>query len=171
MVVLVEAEAGDGMGDYALRGKSEVVGSAEELLLLVGVVDEAGTVFGKLGTKVGSVEAGEPKSAGWNCGVWAADHLELQIRDNGGEGNGRMREKRPIAEAAQLLRTEERKDDRTARSRTRSKDVRQGEHGGSAGCVVVSSVVDEIGVGVGGIWFSDTEVVEMSGEEDGFAVL
>lgn len=44
------------------------------------------------------------------------------------------------------------------------------EYGSCSGGVVVGTVINEIGAGVGGVRLPHAEVVEVRGEEDGFAV-
>ena len=58
MVVLVETEAGDGVGDDASLGEGEVVGSPEELLTGVRIAYKTSPVLGEFGAEVGAVEAG-----------------------------------------------------------------------------------------------------------------
>src|SRR6185437_12017658 len=48
VVVLVESEAGDGLGDDALERKGVVVGAAEEMLSGVGIVDQMSAVLCQL---------------------------------------------------------------------------------------------------------------------------
>lgn len=156
------------MSDDALAGKGDVVGADKELLVRVGVVDEWGAVAGKGGAEVGTIEAGEPEESGWDSGVGAADHFELEVGDDGGEGHGRVREEGVIAEAAELFGAEEGEDDGAARTRAGGEEVGEGEDGGGAGGVIVGAVVDEIGCGVIGIGAGDAEMVEVGGEEDDF---
>jgi hypothetical protein len=165
VVVLVEAVAGDGLGDDALLGECVVVGATEELLGGMGIGDEVRAVFCELGAEVGAVEAGEPESAGGDGGVGAADHLELEVGDDGVEGDGGMGEEGAVAEAAHLLGAEEGEDDGAPGARAAGEDVREGEDGGGAGGVVVGSVVDGVAGCVGG---ADAEVVQVGGEEDDF---
>ncbi len=58
VVVLMEAEAGDGVGDHTLQRKGVVVGSAEELLFRVRILGEVGTVLCELGAEIGAFKAG-----------------------------------------------------------------------------------------------------------------
>src|ERR1017187_2877604 len=111
VVVLVQAVAGDGLGDDSLAGEGEVVGALEEVLGGVRVGDEAGTVAGEFRAEVGAIEAGEPEHTRRDGRIGAADHLEFQGGDAGGERDGRMREEGGVAEAANLLRAEQREDD------------------------------------------------------------
>ncbi len=103
VVVLVEAEAGDGLGDDALESESVVVGALEEFFAGVGVVDEVRAVFCKFGAEIGAVEAGEPEGSGRDGGVGPANHLEFEVGDDAGEWDGRMREEGLVAEAPDLF--------------------------------------------------------------------
>ena len=151
------------MSDDSLAGEGDSCRSAGRSSGGVGVGDEVGAVSGEFGAERGAVEAGEPESVGGNGGVGAADHLEFEVGDDGGERDGRMREEGGVAEAANLLRAEEGEDDGAARARTGGEGVGEREHGGSAGGVVVGAVVDGVAGGVGG---ADAEVVEVRGEQD-----
>ena len=91
-----------------------VVRAPEEMLRRVRVVDQVGAVFCELGAEVGAVEAGKPERSSGDRRVRTADHLELEIGDDAGERDGRMREKGAVAEAAKLLRAEEGEDDGAA---------------------------------------------------------
>ncbi len=149
VVVLVQSVAGDGLGDDTLLCQRIVVRALEEMLRRVRVVDQVGAVFGELGAEVGAVEAGEPERSGGDGRVGTADHLELEVGDDAGEWDRRMREKGAVAEAAKLLRAEEGEDDGAARARAGGEDVGQRKDGGGAGGVVVGAVV----VGVAGcVW-------------------
>lgn len=170
MVVLVQTEARDGVGDDALGGEGVVVGTAEELFFGVWIVDEVSAVSGEFGAKVGAIEAGEPEGAGGDSRVRAADHLEFEVGDNCGEWKGRMGEEGAISKAAYLLRSEEREDYSPARAWAGGEDVGEGEDGGSTGCVVVGSVVDQVGAWLVRVGLSNPEVIEVCGEEDGFGL-
>ena len=149
VVVGVQAEAGDGVGDDALLGEGVVVGALEEFLVGVGIVDEAGAVFGEFGAEVGAVEAGEPESAFGDEWVWAADHLEFEVGDDAGKRDRWVLEEGRVAEAAQFFGSEEGEDDGAFGSGAVGDGVHEGEDGGGAGGVVVSAVVDQIGAGAG----------------------
>ena len=166
MVVGVETEAGDSVGDDALTGEGYVVGALEELLLGVGVLDEVCTVSGELGAEGGALIAGEPKGSGGDGGVGTADHLELEVRDDIGERCGWCGQEGASAEAADLFGAEEGEDNGAFGAGAGGEDVGEGEDGGGAGGVVVGTVVDEIGFGFGGVGFCYAEVVEVGGEED-----
>ena len=129
----------------------------------MGIGDEVGAVAGEFGAEVGALEAGEPEGAGGDGGIGAADHLELEIGDDAGERDGRMREEGAVAEAPDLLRAEEGEDDGAARAWAGGEDVGEGEDGGGAGGVVVGAVVDGVS---GCVCGADAEVVEMGGEQD-----
>lgn len=103
MIVGVQAEAGDGLGDDAFEGEGEVVGALEEELFGVGVGDKVGAVTGELGTEVGALVAGKPEGAGGDGGIGAADHFELEVGDDAGEGDGRVVEKGSVAVATDLF--------------------------------------------------------------------
>lgn len=164
VVVSVEPEAGDGLSDDALEGKSIVVGAAEELLFWVRVVDEMSAMLRQFGAKIGAVEACEPESSSRNRGVRPPDHFKLEIGDDAGEGNGRVREEGGIPEAAYLFRAEESEDNRAFRAAASSEKAGEGENCGSPGGVVVGPVVDAVAVD----GRTDAEVVEVGGEEDDF---
>src|ERR1035437_6421188 len=100
MVILVQPVAGDGLGDDALACEGDIVGALEEVLLGVRIGEDGGSVFDEFGTEVGAVVAGEPESSWGNGRVGAADHLELKVRDNGGERHGRTLEEAGVAESA-----------------------------------------------------------------------
>lgn len=103
VVVLVQAEAGDGVCDDALTGESDVVGALEELLLGVWIVDQVCTMFGEFRAEVGALVAGEPEGSGRDGGIGAADHLKFQVGDDAGEWCRRMREEGACAESANLF--------------------------------------------------------------------
>lgn len=164
VIVLMEAEAGDGLGDDALASEGDVVGALEEVLFGVGVVDEVGAVFGEFGAEVGALVAGEPEGAFGDGGIWTADHFKFEIGDDSVERNGRVSEEGARAEAAELFGAEEGEDDGPAGTGTGGEDVGEGENGGGAGGIVVGAVVDEVGVGGGCSGYA--EVIEVRGEED-----
>lgn len=170
VVVLVETEAGDGLRDDAMESEGVIVGAAEELLLGVGVSDEMGSVMCEFGAEVGALESGEPEGAGGNGGIGPADHLELEVGGDGGERHGRMGEKCPVAEAAELFRAKESEDDGPAGAGAGGEDVGEGEDSGGTGRVVVGAVVDEVGLRPGEVWLADAEVIEVCGEEDRLTV-
>ncbi len=170
MVIGVEAEAGDGVRDDTLASEGDIVGALEELLLGVRVLDEVGTLFGELGPESGALVAGEPESSGRDGGVGAADHLEFQVGDDVGEWSGRGGEEGAGAEPTNLFRAEEGEDYGAFGAGAGCEDVGEREDGGRARGVVVGTVVDEVGVGLGGVGFGYAEVVEVGGEEDNLAL-
>jgi len=163
VIVLVQAVAGDGLSDDSLLSQCVVVGTAEEVLFGMRVVDQVGTVFRQFGAKVRAVEAGEPEGSCGDCRVGSADHLELEVGDYAGEGDWRVREEGSVAEAAKFFRAEECEDDGASGAWAGGEDVGQGQYGSGAGCVVVGSVVVHVTGCVGG---ADAEMIEVRGEED-----
>ncbi len=85
VIVGSEAVAGDGLGDDAVAGEVEVVRAPEEVLGGMRVGDERGAVAGESWAEVGALPSGEPELIGTDGGVGLADHLELEIGDDGGE--------------------------------------------------------------------------------------
>src|SRR5665213_2733184 len=144
VVILVQAKAGDGLGDDALLCEGVVVGAAKEMLSLVRVVDQVSAVLCQLGTKVGAVEACEPKRSSRHGGVGTSDHPEFEVGHDAGQRHRRMREEGAVAEAAELLRSEECKDDGAARTAPRGEDVSESEDCGGSRGVVVCAVVDAV---------------------------
>ncbi len=162
VIVLVQAEAGDGVCDDSLACEGVIVGALKEILLRVWIGDERGAVAREFRPEVGPVEAGEPEGVGRNGGIGTADHLEFEVGNDGRQRDRRVCEEGSIAEAAKFLRTEEREDDGPARTLAASERVRKGQDGGGAGGVVVGAVVDSV---AGGVGWADAEMVEMCGEE------
>src|SRR5258708_35942188 len=93
----------------------------------VRIVDEMRAVFHQLGAEVGAFEACEPEGAGRDGRVGAADHLKFKVGDDVFKGRRGMRKKGAVAEASELLRAEERKDDGAARTGAGGGARRQGE--------------------------------------------
>lgn len=173
VVVLVESEAGDGLGDDTEVGEVDVVGALEEVFGGVRIVDEVSTVSGELWAEVGAIEACEPEGSGGNGGVGAADHFELEVGDDGVERERGMLEEGASPEAAKFFRPEEGEGDGAAGVAAGGEDVGEGEDCSGSGCVVVGSVVDAVrlaGGGVGDGVGGDSEVVEVRGEEDDFVL-
>ncbi len=117
VVVLVQAEAGDGVGDDTLVRERVVIGSLKEVLRRVRVVDQMGAMFGEFRAEVGAFEAGEPERSGGDRWVGPADHLELEVGDDAGERDRRVREEGAVAKATNLFRAEECEDDGATRAR------------------------------------------------------
>lgn len=88
MVVGVEAEAGDGVGDDALTCEGDVVGTLEKLLFGVGVLHKMGAVACEFRTESGAFEAGQPECSRRDGRVRSSDHLKLKVGDDGVEGDG-----------------------------------------------------------------------------------
>ncbi len=70
------------------------------------VGDERSSVFGESWTEVAALPSGEPELIATDGRVGLADHLKLQIGDDGGQRQGRMREEVLIALAAGFLAAE-----------------------------------------------------------------
>jgi len=111
VVVLVEAVAGDGLGDDAAFCEGVVVGALEEVLGGVGVCGDGCAVLGECGAEVGAFVAGEPEGARGEGGIGASHHFEFEVGDDFVEGKGCVVEEVLVAEAAELFRAEEDKED------------------------------------------------------------
>jgi len=83
VVVGAESVAGNGLSDDAAAGKVEIVGALEEVLGGMRIGDERRAVFGKRGAEIGAFPSGKPKLAGTDGAVGLADHLELEIGNDG----------------------------------------------------------------------------------------
>ena len=103
VVVRAESVAGNGLGDDAAAGKVEVVRALEEVLGGMGIGDERRAVCGERGTEIGAFPSAKPELAGTDGAVGLADHLELEIGDDGWERRGRVVEEILVALAAGFL--------------------------------------------------------------------
>ena len=145
VIVGSESVAGDGLGDDALAGEVEIVRALEEVLGGMRVGDERGSVFGESWAEVAALPSGEPELIGTDGRVGLADHLKLEIGDDGGQRQGRVREEILIALAAGFLTAEADEENAAAGLRgERAERAGQFEDGGGAAGIVIGSVVDDL---------------------------
>src|ERR1700733_4531376 len=128
------------------------------MLRRVWISDQIRSVLCEFRTKIRAVESCKPEGSGGNRRIGTTDHLELEVRHDAGERDGRVCEKGMVTESANLLRTKDREDNRAFRSRPGGEDVRQRQDRCSAGGIVVGAVV--VGV-VGCARYAHPKVVEM----------
>lgn len=103
MVVMVQAEAGDSVGNDALACQRVVIGPLEKLFLRMRIVDEVSAMLRELSPEVGAVVTRKPQRARRHRRIGPADHLKLEVGDNLRQWDRRMGEKGTIAEAADLF--------------------------------------------------------------------
>src|SRR5271170_6458090 len=101
MVVLVQAVARKSVGDDSLLGQGVIVRALKEMLRGMRVADQMCAVPGQLRAQIGAIESCEPERSGGDDRIRSADHFELEIRDDAGNRNRRMRKEGAVSEAAQ----------------------------------------------------------------------
>jgi len=120
-------------------------------------------VAGKSGAKIGALPSAEPELIGTDGAVALADHLELQIGDDGSKRQRRMREEVLIALAAGFLTSEADEEDGAPRPwRHRAERTGELQHGRCAAGIVVGSVVNDFTVGR----CARAKVIEVGAEQD-----
>ena len=97
--------------------------------------------------EIRSLVTGEPQRLVGHHRIGAADHLELQVRDDLGQRHDREIDEVAGAVAAGLFAAEEREDDRSLRPRPFGQRFRQHHHRHRPRRVVVSAIVDTVGAG------------------------
>ena len=165
MVVGSETVAGDGLRDDALAGEGEIVRALEEVLGGMRVGGERGSVFGESWAEVAALPSGEPELIGTDGGVWLADHLKLQIGNDGGKRQGWVREEVLITLASGFFTAEADEENAPARAAgERGESASQFKDGGGAAGIVIGSVIDDLAGGSA----ARAKVIEVGAEQDGF---
>lgn len=114
VIVGMQAEARNGMGDNPGPCESNVVGALKEALRGMRIRNQPGAVARKFRAKVGTLVSGEPKSEFANRRIGPADHFEFQVGHDRSERNRRAREETSISVPANLFRSKKCKHDRSA---------------------------------------------------------
>src|SRR4029077_4027210 len=93
VIVGMEAEAGDGLGDHALFGQSVIIRTLEELLLWMRISHQLGAMLRQFRAQVTALITGKPEFIRFYRGVRTSDHLKFQVSDDVFERHRRMLKK------------------------------------------------------------------------------
>src|SRR5438067_1892408 len=107
VVIAVQTETRNRVGDDSLRRQHVVVGTTEEILLRMRISDEPRAMLREFRPQIRSFIAGQPERVGGNGRIRATNHFEFKIGDKTFDRCGRMLLKIARAPTANLLAAEQ----------------------------------------------------------------